>query len=412
VLLATAAQGPLGELGRAISQRLRGEIALDLSRGSEAAPLLLDAAQRLEPLDVALARETYLEARSGRRATLGASATASSARPRRPALRRLRLSRRVQSTCSSTGLAILFTDGYADGAPILKRALVMFRDGAGRDERDMRGTRIAARIAAELLDDETWSLLATRHVQIARDAGLFGVPPITLGYLAGLRIHEGNLHAAALLLDESDAITATTGSPANVTRLLLTACRGDEAQTSALGEALEAQATARGDGLILTVCEYARLLYDGLGRYDSALAAAQRASALDDLSVSSWSLPELVEAAVRSGDHRAAVDALERLSERTAAAGTDRSRGPTRVRPCRGRRSGTGRAVPRGTRFSPGFPRAPGRASRSARGRSCTRCHPSRARRSARCRRACRRCDLVGHHHGIHVHQIPGRPPG
>jgi DNA-binding CsgD family transcriptional regulator len=326
-LLATAAQGPLDELDRAMSQRLRGEIALNLSRGGEAAPLLLDAAQRLEPLDVALARETYLEAlwaaSNAGRFGGGVVAAAEAARAAPPAPQPP-----TAIDLLVDGLATLFTDGYADGAPILKRALVMVRDGGGRDGRNMRATRIAARVAAELLDDETWSVLATRHVQIARDDGLFGVLPITLGYLAGLRIHEGKLHAAALLLAESDAITATTGSPANVTRLLLTACRGDEAQMSTLSEELAAQATARGDGLILTVIEYARsLLYNGLGRYESALAAAQRASALDDLSVSSWSLPEFVEAAVRSGEHRAAVDALARLSERAAAAGTDFARG-------------------------------------------------------------------------------------
>ena len=41
---------------------LRGQIAFALNRGSDAAPLLLEAAQRLEPLDPSLARETYAEA--------------------------------------------------------------------------------------------------------------------------------------------------------------------------------------------------------------------------------------------------------------------------------------------------------------------------------------------------------------
>jgi AAA ATPase domain len=59
-LLTTAAAGPLGDFDRAMLQRLRGQIALDLRRGGEAVPLLLDAASQLEPLDPALARETYL----------------------------------------------------------------------------------------------------------------------------------------------------------------------------------------------------------------------------------------------------------------------------------------------------------------------------------------------------------------
>jgi hypothetical protein len=39
-----------------------GPVALEQRRGHEAARLLIDAAQRLEPLDVGLSRETYLQA--------------------------------------------------------------------------------------------------------------------------------------------------------------------------------------------------------------------------------------------------------------------------------------------------------------------------------------------------------------
>jgi DNA-binding CsgD family transcriptional regulator len=176
-----------------------------------------------------------------------------------------------------------------------------------------------------LLADETWNVLATRHVEFARRAGLFGVLPVTLGYLAALRIHEGNLDAAAALLDESESIRAATGgTPENVTRLLLASYRGDEAEASTLSAVLEPEATARGDGLILTVCEYtSTLLHNGLGHYEAALTAAQRATALGDLTVASWALPELVEAAVRSGKRDVAAGAFERLSEHTRAAGTD-----------------------------------------------------------------------------------------
>src|SRR5437879_6183575 len=61
-LLATAEAGPLEELQRAQADLLRGQIAFAVNRGSDAPPLLLAAAKRLEPLDVGLTRETYLEA--------------------------------------------------------------------------------------------------------------------------------------------------------------------------------------------------------------------------------------------------------------------------------------------------------------------------------------------------------------
>ena len=41
---------------------LRAQIVFALSRGSDAPPLLLKAAKRLEPLDPRVARDTYLEA--------------------------------------------------------------------------------------------------------------------------------------------------------------------------------------------------------------------------------------------------------------------------------------------------------------------------------------------------------------
>jgi DNA-binding CsgD family transcriptional regulator len=151
------------------------------------------------------------------------------------------------------------------------------------------------------------------------------VLPVVATFLAGMRIAEGNLDAAATLLDEADAIVAATGNSRGVVgRLVLAASRGDEAQASILEEALERDATARGDGAILTAGEYARaLLHNGLGQYEMALAAAQQAIAQDELSITSMALPELVEAAVRSGRPQVAADALEHLSERTRVAGTE-----------------------------------------------------------------------------------------
>jgi DNA-binding CsgD family transcriptional regulator len=323
-LLATAATGPLDELDGAMVQRLRGQIALDLSRGGEAAPLLLDSARQLESLDVALARETHLEAiwaaSVAGRLGGGVSDAAEAARAAPPAPDPPRVTDLLVD-----GLAVRFTEGYAASAPILKQALNTFRDEAGRDEQDMLRSWMAARVAVELFDDETWNLLATRHVQIARDTGTLSVLPATLNYLTGLRIAEGDLGAAATLLDEADAIAAATGNARSVVaRLTLAACRGDEAQASILIEALEREAPARGDGAVLTAGEVARaLLHNGLGHYEKALAAAQQASAHDELGASSLSLPELVEAAVRSDRPQVAADALKRLSERTRAAGTD-----------------------------------------------------------------------------------------
>ena len=61
-LLAIAEAGPLDELGHARIELLRAEIVFAQRRGGDAPLLLLRAAKRLEPLDVRLARDTYLDA--------------------------------------------------------------------------------------------------------------------------------------------------------------------------------------------------------------------------------------------------------------------------------------------------------------------------------------------------------------
>jgi DNA-binding CsgD family transcriptional regulator len=67
------------------------------------------------------------------------------------------------------------------------------------------------------------------------------------------------------------------------------------------------------------------VLNNGLGRYERALAAAQRASEIpwDLIYANYWSLAELIEAAVRSGKSDTAVGAHRRLGEIARATRTD-----------------------------------------------------------------------------------------
>ena len=67
----------------------------------------------------------------------------------------------------------------------------------------------------------------------------------------------------------------------------------------------------------------AAILYNGLGRHQEALAAGRQASEHKHIYVSVSTLPELIEAAVRTGSTRMAGDALDLLTERTRAGGTE-----------------------------------------------------------------------------------------
>ncbi|HEX6740126.1 MAG TPA: LuxR C-terminal-related transcriptional regulator, partial [Vicinamibacteria bacterium] len=326
-LLTGAEAGPLAELQHARADLLRGQIAFASSRGSDAPPLLLKAAKRLEPLDIGLARETYLEALSAamyagrfliggglREAAEAARAAPAAAQP--PNAPDLLLD----------GLALLITQGYAAATPTLKRALSAFSsEGISRSEA-LRWLWLACATAVRLWNDEGWDLLSARHVQLARDAGALGVLPIALNQRAGLHLYQGDFAAVAALIEEARAITEATGSRLPpYASLGLAAFRGGAGQASELIETGTKDVVRPGEGVGPTLLQWATAVLDnGLGRYQDALAAAQRAAENPhELVFSTWAAVELIEAATRSGVPEQAADALERLSDSARASGSD-----------------------------------------------------------------------------------------
>jgi DNA-binding CsgD family transcriptional regulator len=326
-LLALAEAGPLEELEHAQVDLLRGQIAVGSSRGSDAPPLLLKAARRLEALDVRLARETYLEALSAAQyagrfmADGGLREVAEAARAAPPPSQRP-----GAADLLLDGLALLITEGHAAAAPTLKRAVSAFcGEGISRAEEE-RWLWIAWPSALILWDDEAWQKLTTRGVQLARDAGALAVLPIALQQYAGLQLYEGHFAAADSLCDEAASIAeATGGALPPYVPLAIAAFRGQEDEASELAETNTRDVIRRGEGLGLNFVPWAMaVLYNGLGRYQDSLAAAQRAA--EDREEQVWpflAAIELIEAAARSGVPEQADGALERLSHSTQASGTD-----------------------------------------------------------------------------------------
>jgi DNA-binding CsgD family transcriptional regulator len=326
-LLAAAELGPLDELQRARLARLRARIVFARRRGGDAVPLLLDAANRLERLDDGQAREAYLEAVgaavfAGRLG--GRDGVREVAEAARAALRGPQPPRLVDTLLD--GLATWFTDGSVGGAALLKRALQAFRRDAGRNEDDiMRWLWLTYLVAGDMWDDDTWHELTTHAVRTAREAGALNFLPLALTYRAAVHVHAGELDVASALVEESDAITEAIGnSPLKSSSLLLIAWRGQDAAASALIEDDVQWATTWGEGRAIGLGDYlTAVLYNGLGRYQDALASAQRACEYEDLGVFGFALVELVEASARGDAPEAAADALRRLEERTTASGTD-----------------------------------------------------------------------------------------
>jgi DNA-binding CsgD family transcriptional regulator len=325
-LLVTAELAPLDELQRARMERLRAEITFARTRGRDAPALLLDAARRLEPLDAAMARETHLEAiaaamyagRLGGHPSVGETAEAAKAAPAAP-----QPPRAIDLLLDA--LATRFTEGYAAGVPPLRTALDAFHREEGLTARDARWLWLACRLAQDLWDDELWYELTTRALRLARETGALRLLPTAATYRACLHVHAGAFGPASSLIEEADAIVAATGlAPLKLASLMLAAWRGNEAEIFGLLETGLPLAMARGEGMALGVDGWANaLLYNGHGRYAEALAAAQRACEYDDVGPFAWALVELIEAGVRSGATDAAAAALDRLSARTQASGTD-----------------------------------------------------------------------------------------
>jgi DNA-binding CsgD family transcriptional regulator len=325
-LVATAEGGPLDELERARAQLLRAQIAFAATRGSDAPPLLLAAARRLEPLDATLARETYLEAFA---AALSADRLARGADAREVAAA-VRAADWEPSTraCDQLldGLALRYCEGCAVASHALKLALRAFREEPLSEDQELRWLWLACHVARDVGDDEAWDELTARQLELARQTGAFSLLPIALDNRFSVELISGRIAAATSLAAEADAVVEATGSHLiRRSRIALATWHGREAEAHALTEARRQEVLSRGEGLWLTANDWGTaVLYNALGRYEDAMAAVEGA-AEDPLGtgLSIWVASEFIEAAVRSGRPQRAVGPLARLTEIAEANGTD-----------------------------------------------------------------------------------------
>ncbi|MEV0716301.1 AAA family ATPase [Asanoa sp. NPDC050611] len=322
-LLATAEMAELDGLQLARLERLRAHLVFARSRGTDAPVLLLDAARRLTPLDVPLARETYMEA------LLAAVFAGAGKLEPEHGMRTVAEAARSAPAAPGTqdpvdllldGLSAQFTRGYPAAAPTLRRALDVIR---GHDV-DTLVCLTSALVAAELWEGPTWLDLLRRHVRGARESGTLSLLPMALDYLASFHLQAGDFVMATALTEEAAALNAAIRLvPPPYTPIMLAAWRGDQPETAKLSEVGVQDAFPRGEGSALVLTEYAAAVLDnGLGRYATALAAAKRATAGDQLVAKSWALAELVEAAARLEQWEVGEAALRELTTRTRASGT------------------------------------------------------------------------------------------
>ena len=333
-LLAMADRGGAGredEHTSAQADLLRGQIAFASRASGDAPALLVTAARRLEPFDVALARRTYLEAWA---------AAFFAGLPAGPGCL-LEVARAARSAPAPDGapgpldllldgLAVLVTDGLAAAESVLRQTAQVFAgDGVAVDD-FLRYAWLATVATVILWDEDRWYAIQARQLRACREAGLLALLVINLNSMAQLLTWRGDLPGAASLIAEAAAIAAATGTRSvPYAALGLAGFRGSEAEATQLIDSVIADARAAGqEHGIRAALRCSAILHNGLGRYEIALAEAQQAA--DEkpmLHASTLVLPELIEAASRTGQTQLAAGALSRLAEATSISQTDWSQG-------------------------------------------------------------------------------------
>jgi DNA-binding CsgD family transcriptional regulator len=330
-LLVTAVALPHDDSQGAAITHLRGQIALDQLRATDAVRLLNTASTQFAPHEVDVAREAHLEAIDaavwvgeldgphGLRQVASAAlqAPSISGEPRTVDLL-------LDAVATRVG------DGSVAAAPKLTAALarVLTANTDARTSPDwlwLMRSKLSALLAPEVWDSNGWHALALRQTQSARDAGALLYLQFALNYLGWTHIQRGELSAADLVVSEDQLIADAIGSPAlPYVSLLLAAWRGDDANATAIiHREIEAN-TAANLGLVIDICWYAKaVLHNGLGRHTDALSCARRAFASDHMGYGAFVAPELAEAAARTGDAATVRTVLKWVSDRATAHPTD-----------------------------------------------------------------------------------------
>jgi hypothetical protein len=236
--------GPIVLVGHSYGGNVR------LGSGQRRTAAAVQAAKRLEPLDLDLARETYLSAWmaalfAGRLA--GASDLGEVSRAVRALPPMGHPPRPVDLVLD--GLTRLVTDGPAAAAGSLRQAVSAFVDvDIGVDE-GLRWGWMAQAAASALWDDDVWRALLVRQVRLAPGNGALDQLPIDLGALGTDAAWRGDFAAAAALIAEADAVCEATGShAAPYAAMMLASLRGNESEAAALVEATITRAITEGQG--------------------------------------------------------------------------------------------------------------------------------------------------------------------
>ncbi|MBE8516179.1 AAA family ATPase [Amycolatopsis sp. H6(2020)] len=321
--LGLAERGELNAFQTAQALLLRGQtaFAIGMGPGGEAAPMLIEAARRLQPFGIEMARETLVEAWgaamfAGQPEHIVSVCRAARELPAPDDPRPLDL--------LLEGYALLTTEGRDAATPVLRRAAEAVSHLPESDV--LRWGWIAGGAASAVWDNDLMDATYNRQLRIAREAGALSQLPFHLASLTHVAIGRGELEAATALIGETDAAAQAVGSPlGRYAHVWLEGLRGREVEATALAASTIEWARATGQQFGVTAAQWGlALLYNGLAKYDAAVAAAREATSSNyEPWMTAFALPELIESACRCGQSALAEEALDRLVQSTTPSGTD-----------------------------------------------------------------------------------------
>jgi DNA-binding CsgD family transcriptional regulator len=311
--------------GQVTVAHLRGSIEASRGVALDAAAMLVAASELAAPVDSSRALQMLVEA--SEIASYAGDVTPTAELGRRAAA--LPVVDKVGEFLSDLlqGMGRVAEGDGPGGAALLRQAIA--KAGSFDDPRRLLWAGVAAFFVGE---DGTGDALFARAVARARRQGAVGLLPRALEYLAPVELVAGRYDAAAATASEGLRLASDTGDDTSACRHLATlahlaALRGEE--DTCRGRAAEAldRAAARGLGLPATLAGAALALLElGLNRPAEALGRLQRllvaGPGAGSPFFSVYTVPDLVEAAVRAGQPDAATAPLAAFEQLATMAGT------------------------------------------------------------------------------------------
>ena len=304
-----------------LARRVQGHIHHAQRQPAQATRDLLAAAAKLGTVDIRLARDILVEAAVEAQindqlapdgATRADVARLAQALPLAPGM------------TATAGDLLLDADtqlqlqGLDAARPALYRAIDAVRQDSQDSPQMLHWLAAACEDATILGDEPRLHELSSRMESAARQHGTMLTLALALSHAGAWGLLGGDLAEARRCFGEITALAQARDQPWSLGSLLLAAWRGQPQQAYALLDQVAAEAARQGQGYQLLFAGYARCVLElGQGRYDAAYAGFP--SGIADTSQLKFALPDLAEAAQRSGHHDAAADIARQLGRLAAA---------------------------------------------------------------------------------------------